>query len=578
MMVISYQSIKEAKPIMKLPTNHKIRPLTTCALLLLVPVSIFAGQPTNADRDAAINSGDFAAYSTKLSAWLNMKIPAGGGISANTLGTLLKDPVFANTLAQRQFIAKTGADALTALTKDESGKKFLTWILQSTEAMEHCLEGVTPVASNERASQSYRIPLGSLNIWKRIYEADPESRSGLYLKLAIATGQNPPGTGNRGAGQAEKAADPLSRYQHFKSAHKNGELFPSFDHLSVWEYRQIVSSNASNADLAWAREAINTWRPDLRVNQLVVNTTSEVWRRNSPVPFGHSFKNVLAGGGKCGPRSSWSVFVCQAFGIPAVGVRQPGHVCATYKSSDPRVQPQPGNVWKVVYGRGWHVSKTCGLAGPAFMEEMKIRLNAARFMQTERLRWLASALDSKERSNAVTKVAAVMKVPEKIARTKPTTGSTGQAARGAAVASLGAKTEPPLKLMPGVIHVEAESFRTSKGVAVHDCFLGGKQVYSPKYGQNWGTRPQIEYVIDVSRTGTYGLTMRAAVVNFHQAINVAVGADQTVSVKLANSNGLWQTTPEVEVRLQKGKQTLTLTRPNSQRGLALRYLELKAKK
>jgi len=560
-------------------TNQTARTLVVCTLLLLLPGSIRAGQPTTADLNAAVSSGELGKYSAKLSAWLNMKVPANpGGISASSLEALLKDPVFANALAQRQFIAKAGADTLSGRVKGgrhaEPQKAFLTWILQTTEAMENSLEGVTPVAGNQRASQSYGISAGSLDIWKRIYEADSESRKGIYLKLAIATGQNPPGTGNRGAGQAEKAADPLSRYQHFKSAHKNGELFPSFDHLSVWEYRQIVSSNASNADLAWAREAINTWRPDLRVNQLVVNTTSEVWRRNSPVPFGNSFKNVLAGGGKCGPRSSWSVFVCQAFGIPAVGVRQPGHVCATYKSSDPRVQPQPGNVWKVVYGRGWHVSKTCGLPGPAFMAEMKIRLNAARFMQTERLRWLASALDSKERSNAVMKVAAVMKVPEKVAPTKPTTGSAGQAAR----VSAGATREPPRKPMPDVIHVEAESFHTSKGVAIHDCFSGGKQVYSPKYGKNWGTRPQIEYVVDAPRSGTYVLTMRAAVVNFHQAINVAVGTDQKVSIKVANSNGLWQTTPEMEVRLQKGKQTLTLSRPDSQRGLALRYLQLKAKK
>ena len=50
-----------------------------------------------------------------------------------------------------------------------------------------------------------------------------------------------------------------------------------------------------------------------------------------------------------------------------------------------------------------------------------------------------------------------------------------------------------------------------------------------------------------------------------------------MSVAVPNTHGLWGTTPEVSVRLQKGAQTLTLTRPASQRGLALRYLELKKK-
>ena len=31
-----------------------------------------------------------------------------------------------------------------------------------------------------------------------------------------------------------------------------------------------------------------------------------------------------------------------------MGVRQPRHACAAYKAADPQVEPQPGNVWKVV--------------------------------------------------------------------------------------------------------------------------------------------------------------------------------------------------------------------------------------
>ena len=69
---------------------------------------------------------------------------------------------------------------------------------------------------------------------------------------------------------------------------------------------------------------INSFRPDLRADELVVNSTSFVWRRGAPAVFypngGYqNFQNVLAGGGKCGPRSSWSVMVCHAFGIPAIG-------------------------------------------------------------------------------------------------------------------------------------------------------------------------------------------------------------------------------------------------------------------
>jgi len=558
--------------------GRSVRSLIACAVLLPLPVNLYAWEPNTEDLVAAVKTGDFTAYFDNLSTWLNRRAPADSKkVTGAGMKALLEDRVFANTLAQRQLISKVGADNMAAFARgDQQNKGFLAWLLRNTEAMELYLEGATPVGTAQRQEDRWTIDASSLNIWNKIYRADPESKEGIYLKLAIATGLNPPGTGNRGAGQAKTPADPVDRYEHFKSAHKNKELFPSFDTLSVWEYRQIVSSNASDADLAWAREMINTWRPDLRINEQVVNSTSEVWRRFSPFPYDDTFKNVLAGGGKCGPRSSWSVFICQAFGIPAVGVSQPGHACAAYKAAYPHVEPQPGNAWKVVYGRGWHVSKTCGLSGPEFMEGMEARSHAAQFSQIERLRWLASTLDSKERA------AAVMEVAAKIAASTPAPGPAGQEARAAQPAAgdvpPDAKTEPHWKPVPGVIHVEAESFAKAAGVFVHDCFTGGKQVFSPKYGPGWGTPPRIDYVVEVPETGIYGLTIRAAAANFEQSIEVAVGTDQPISVQVPNTHGLWGTTPEVDVRLQKGTQTLTLTRPASQRGVALRYLELKSKK
>jgi len=542
-----------------------------CILLLLLPRSIGAWEPNPSDLEAAIGRGDFAEYAGRAAAWLNAAVPAdpSGGSEAR-LRTQLAEPVFANTLAQRQLLSKVGVQEVGAFAQaDRKHRDFLAWLLRNTEAMELYILGATPVGIGQREANDWRIGASSLGIWSRIFHADAESKEGIYLRLAIATGLSPPGTGNQGAGQAKQPADPVDRYRHYKSAHQNGELFASFDTLSVWEYRRIVSSNASNADLAWAREMINTWRPDLRVNEQVVNSTSEVWRRFSPFPFEDTFKNVLAGGGKCGPRSSWSVFICQAFGIPAVGVRQPGHACAAYKAAYPQVEPQPGFAWKVVYGRAWQFSKSCGLAGPDFMAGMAARANVATFSQVERLRRLASALESEQRA------AAVMNVAAKIADAAPTADTTAQETPDANDAPRETKPEAPFRPVPGVIHVEAESFAASAGVEVHDCYTGGKQAYSPKYGEGWGTPPRIEYTIEVPKAGVYGLTLRAAVVNFEQSVDVAVGTEQPVSVKIPNSRGLWATTPEVELRLAAGSQTLTLTRPASQRGLALRYLELK---
>jgi hypothetical protein len=502
--------------------------VAACLLALAPAWGAPVGAPGDAELDAAVSGGDCSGYSSGLSAWLGQKVPAEAGrLSEASLQGLLQDPAFSAALARRHFLSKVGVDAVGAFAKaDPKNKAFLGWVLRNTEALELCLEGATPVGLREREANGWTIPVSALEIWARIYHADPDSRQGLHLKLAIATGLNPPGTGNRGAGQPAKPEDPLDRYQHFKAWHKNGELFSSFDTLAVWDYRQIVSSNTSDADLAWAREMLNTWMPQLRDGEKVVDTTSQVWRRNSPWPYTDSYKSVLEGGGKCGPRSSWSVMICQAFGIPAVGVGQPAHACVAYKAVD--------GTWQVAYGRGWAVSRLLGLTGTEFVEGVEARSRAAPFSRIERLRWLAGALTPKDRADAALAVAAAIqkstagakvdlakseKPDESDADLPRATGGIGEKARAAA-----SRPEPPIAVAPGVIHVEAEAFFEQggeicyggqyRGVPVVDCFTGGRQLYfQANMMSAWAG-----YKITAPAAGLYELTARVAAVNREQAL------------------------------------------------------------
>ncbi|HIG83747.1 MAG TPA: hypothetical protein EYQ23_06775 [Verrucomicrobiales bacterium] len=520
------------------------------------------------DGEGTLENDNISSYYEQVTKWINDRVAnQPNSISKTGLQLLLNDSIFCKALSQRQFIAKLGAEKIESFAKGSNEKKaFLSELLLNTEFMEHSLEGATPIGRSLREQNNWSIPVSALEIWHHLLSSDPDAKSGIYLKLAIATGLNPPGTGNGGAGQAKTPETPLARYRFYKNSHQNEELFPSFDTLSVWEYRQMVSSNASNADLAWGRKAINTWRPDLRNNELVVNSTSEVWRRNSPIPFKDTFKNVLAGGGKCGPRSSWSVFICQAFGIPAVGVRQPGHVCATYKSTYPNVQPQPGNSWKVVYGRGWHVSKTCGLPGEQFMEEMAARSNLATFMRGERLRWLSGALQSQTESATVLELASSMPPLPKTVVAAPAQQHKPKIA-----------TKAGSKPRAGTIRIEAVSFSKATGISTHDCFTGGKQIHNAKYAPGWGSPPNITWTVRVPSTGTYELTLQAAVVNVDQAVNIAVNDGRPVPLSIPNTHGLWQQTLPLTCDLKQGANIINLTRPATQRGLALRYLEFRQK-
>lgn len=510
--------------------HNAVRALLACLLLALSCAPVCAAEPGVRELDAAIATGDFKTYSANLSTWLAQKTPAEAGkITPESLTALLKAPAFEAALAQKQFIGKVGVDKLGAFAKtDEASRRFVAWILKDTSAMELYLEGATPIKISAKEDNSWSIPTGALEIWKKIYLADPESRQGLYLRLAMATSLRPPGTGNRGAGMQEKPSDPLVRYKYFKDSHRKGELFPSFDKLGVWELTHVVSSPGSEADLTWGREMVNTWMPQVKEGERVVETTSQVWRRNSPIPFSNGYKSVMEGGGKCGPRSSWSVFICQAWGVPAIGVGQPQHACVAYKTA---------NGWQVAYGRGWNASRLEGMSGEEFVQGVDAREPYAVFSKVEHLRWLSQSLP-KEQS------AAVMNVASAIAKSTPAAkrdlaaseradeadadGAALGAWKAAAVnkAVAAAKAPPPIRAQPGVIHVEGDSFFSQggehcfggqfRGVPVIDSTGGGKQLnFQALMATAW-----VGYKINVPETGVYELTAKIATVNSGQSLHV----------------------------------------------------------
>ena len=559
-----------------------MRTLGTCArhLLLLsvalslLPLHAYAWEPNTSDLTAAIEAGDFAGYFAKVSAWLNRKPPgAAGKISETAMIALLRDPVFMKALAQRQFLARHGVDKMGEFARAKSANaRFLGWLLPETEAMDLYLIGATPTGLGKRAKNDYTFAIQALEIWRKMYDADPESRKGLYLKLAIATALSPPPkmsyVGAHGIGAVP--IDPVARYTHYKTAHKNGELLPIFNDLTVWEYRKVVCDWASTPELAWARQMLNTWRPDLRKDQQVHRIVSEVWRRSSPIPYSKGFPTVMEGGGKCGPRSWFGSMMCRAFGIPVVGVRQPRHAAFGIKAADPNSQPQPGAVWKAVYGRAWHVSKAEGVPGPQFVAEAEARAREPGFSRGERLRWLASTLTGKDRGEAVLEVVRKVQPPVTV-RDDAVVAAPG-ADRTSPLPVTKPVPEAPFKLVAGVLHVEAETFADMSGVHVYDCFTGGKQVnFWKNIKSSW-----IDYKIDLPQAGTYELTMRIATPNRDQVLDLSCGPSKLAKIAIPNTTGLWGTTREVSIKLKKGIQPLRFSAPY-QRGIAVRWFELKAK-
>ena len=533
-----------------------------CLFALLAAALGAAGLPT-----------DLVVEQAKLQAALAARADGFGFADVADLRKFDADPAAALALSRHQLLRKVGAPALQAFRQDGPQAAFLAWLWEDANALGLFLEGATPLGLAQREEDRWTIKVETLTLWARLWQLDASAREGLLLRLAIATALLPPGEGNHGAGQQVPPADPLGRYLHFKRAYQAKELYPSFERHSVWEYMQVVSSPASDADLAWTRRMVNTWRPDLRAKEQVVKTVSEVKYGNSPHPYG-DYMDVLDGGGKCGPRSSWGVMVCQAFGIPAVGVAQPGHACVAFKTAFPETQPQPGNIWKVDYGAGWEKSRINGLSGPDFLQAVAARSRAAEFTRVERLRWLGAALPSSAAARPALKALLAGQM-DAVRRAKPVFGDDDNPAE--------AEKEPPTKTAApvvakavttvvgaGVATIPAAGFGKLGGARAHESFDGGRQVYFEKNAPNtWA-----EFPVEVSRPGKYQVVLRAATPNTGQVVDLSAGGQKLSTIAVPNSRGLWADTPAVEVELAAGPQVLRFTVP-SQRGLALKQIALR---
>jgi len=501
---------------MEIVKMSKTRSVVTliASLLLLRSMTVCAWEPNATDREAALSSGNLTAYSDQLIAWLKKKVPVDTTrITKETMRALLSDPVFLSALAERQFIGKVWDQPdLGAYAKaNPKNKAFVSWVMSNGRLMDEFLLTRTPTDMFNRNDNSWSINAAVLENWKKIYEAYPESRQCLYLRLAMATVLRPPGTGNAGVGMAKEQSTPLARFAHYLAAHKNRELVPSFNTLSAWEMTQVVSSGAADADLTWGRAVLRTWNPDYIKDENIVGLTGQMQYHGSQIPY-NNMSCVLAGGGKCGPRSSFGVFICQAFGIPATGVAQPAHAATAYRDRN-------GN-WQIALGRSWGVSRLSdrgNMSGGEFLERVNERKSNA-FGHVEHMRWLAGALTDKGQVAAVMAAGAALAEQDKdtVRKVWPEAG-----AEAALAVQLVSRPEPPVTVAPGVIHVNAGDFASiggisgyGPGVGCGDCYTGGKQLH-------FGAMSQVAWVgykINVPKTGIYELKAQMSAITWGQRL------------------------------------------------------------
>ncbi|CAE7470150.1 ME1 [Symbiodinium natans] len=148
--------------------------------------------------------------------------------------------------------------------------------------------------------------------------------------------------------------DMVQRYYSFRRDVTTKKLFQEFQQLRAWHFRYILGSWHSDADLAWSRDAVEQQyrQPDAIGRSARMVKYKPHNDKGVSVQEGLRFYDgqittmpvILDYGGVCGAVSKFGTSCCQAFGVPAMPVAQPGH-CAL--------------IWRGPLGR-WELENDCG--------------------------------------------------------------------------------------------------------------------------------------------------------------------------------------------------------------------------
>ncbi|MBM4110936.1 MAG: hypothetical protein FJ254_06210 [Phycisphaerae bacterium] len=161
------------------------------------------------------------------------------------------------------------------------------------------------------------------------------TREGLGLRVALATALT--WSEPVKAWSDDSLIDPVSRCRNFLAWDREGVLDPAFKTLTIWELRYVVGAWVDDEDLVWARANIKAdCRERGKIGDAVHGMVAYTLHNKEGVSvqdgnfYGGRRKTlalIVEVGGVCGAISRFGTSMCQAFGIPAMPVGQPGH-CA----------------------------------------------------------------------------------------------------------------------------------------------------------------------------------------------------------------------------------------------------------
>jgi hypothetical protein len=438
----------------------------------------------------------------------------------------------------------------------------------------------------------------AMKIYTDIQKASAKAKEGNLQRLALAVGLEhavPVAQSNPKA-QTDGPAnvDPVQRYMNYEKAFLDGELDPAFKDLSVWEYRYVVNGDEAVEAMAWGREMLRNYRPDLVSMpdycwRYVKSVATEVKYGSQDLKAGkdrpelHKYQNVIMNGGVCGRRAFFGRFILRSFGIPTTARPQTGHAALVHWTP---------NGWVVCLGGGWGVGTTGGnyKKDLDFLATTQGRKNESAFLQVKRAQWAGDVLGEKRtygflsgdpafwngvslhRQRAIideSKAQALAAVGEDIGEANESKEEEvlekvplSEEDRKIVVGTDGSITIPAAACSKPTNNTAKIRFMPSN--------LGGMQLHYGRLGDD----QDFEYTFEAPSAGIYALSARVVTTSDEQHLFVAANGGEPTDIAVPFTVGMWDNTQPVEVSLAKGRNVLRFSRPGATKGLTIRDFTL----
>lgn len=305
-----------------------------------------------------------------------------------------------------------------------------------------------------------------------------------------------------------------------------------------------------------------------------------------------TYRKLLSGGGKCGPRAWMGRFLCKSFGVPTFGCRQPGHAALV------RYAPEKG--WITCFGGGIEISWWENRDALDFKYEAHARLfekdPSVYFQKVTLLECMVTVYDEppigrdckfqgpKMFWNALVRAqrqhwAWRASVDNEVYHRGPRDGETQEPC---AISTFLSRKDRPqddarIEVSQNFIRIPVCAFKAKKDVSCTLCFTGGAQVHFEP-GKQGSLR--FKMPADVPRK-QYDLTLKICTVHKDQEVEffvVSINGNDTAQISSVYTIGEWVETSAVKIEVGAGDE-LELVRKTlggTIWGLSMKELALKS--